>query len=98
LREITEKYSNLEVLAADLFTDEGVRVVEERILDASRPINQLVNNAGFGTQEYFDELDPDRLDREVGWNIQATDSFVVRGGFIWYTVRGCCSSTTRSTR
>ena len=39
LREIAEKYANFEVLAADLFTDEGVRAVEERILDASRPID-----------------------------------------------------------
>jgi len=71
LREIAAKYSNFEVLTADLFTDEGVRAVEERILDASRPIDLVVNNAGFGTSGYFDEIDPDRLDREIGLNIRA---------------------------
>ena len=71
LREIAEKYANFEVLAADLFTEEGVRAVEERILDASRPIDLVVNNAGFGTSGYFDELDPDRLDREISLNIRA---------------------------
>ena len=71
LREIAGKYPNFEVLAADLFTDEGVRTVEERILDAGRPIDLVVNNAGFGTSGYFDEIDPDRLDREIGLNVRA---------------------------
>ncbi|MGA1630381.1 MAG: SDR family NAD(P)-dependent oxidoreductase, partial [Ilumatobacteraceae bacterium] len=34
LRELAAAYSNFEVLAADLTTDEGVRLVEERIGDA----------------------------------------------------------------
>ena len=71
LREIAQTYPNFEVLAANLFTDEGVRAVEDRIVDASRPIDLVVNNAGFGTSGYFDELDPDRLDREIGLNIRA---------------------------
>ena len=71
LREIAETYPNFQVLAADLTTDEGVRAVRERILDASRPIDLVVNNAGFGTSGYFDELDPDRLDQEIGLNIRA---------------------------
>ena len=71
LREIAETYPNFQVLAADLTTDEGVRAVRERILDASRPIDLVVNNAGFGTSGYFDELDPARLALAIGVNIRA---------------------------
>ena len=71
LREIAEKYANFEVLMADLTADAGVRVVEKRILEMSRPIDLVVNNAGFGSSGYFDEIDPERLDREIGLNIRA---------------------------
>jgi uncharacterized protein len=37
-----------EVLAADLGTDEGCAAVETRAADELRPIDVLVNNAGFG--------------------------------------------------
>jgi short-subunit dehydrogenase len=71
LREIAALYSGFEVLAADLTTPEGVRLVEERLLDANRPIELLVNNAGFGTSGHFRDLDPDRLDDEIALNVRA---------------------------
>ncbi|MFE4513336.1 SDR family NAD(P)-dependent oxidoreductase [Kitasatospora sp. NPDC056783] len=52
-----------EVLTADLATDEGIGAVEARLADSSRPVDLLVNNAGFGNKGAFgvvplqDELD-----------------------------------------
>lgn len=43
-----------EVLAADLTDDAGVAAVVERLSDASRPVEVLVNNAGIGLLEDFD--------------------------------------------
>ena len=71
LRELAAKYANFEVLAADLTTDDGVQLVEERIDDASRPIDLVVNNAGFGSSGYFDEIEASRLDDEIALNIRA---------------------------
>ena len=38
----------VEVLVADLSTQEGTAAVAERIADRDRPIDLLVNNAGYG--------------------------------------------------
>ncbi|MFE4970659.1 SDR family NAD(P)-dependent oxidoreductase [Kitasatospora sp. NPDC056651] len=52
-----------EVLTADLATDEGIGAVEARLADSARPVDLLVNNAGFGNKGAFgvvplqDELD-----------------------------------------
>jgi len=52
-----------EVLPADLSTDAGIGTVEERLRDAARPVDILINNAGFGNRGAFlevplqDELD-----------------------------------------
>ena len=42
-----------EVLAADLTERESLARVEARLADASRPVDLLVNNAGFGLKERF---------------------------------------------
>jgi len=44
---------NCEVLRADLSTEQGSKLVEERVSDASSPIDVLINNAGFGIRESF---------------------------------------------
>lgn len=43
----------VEVLAADLATDTGCMAVMDRLADGSRPIDVLVNNAGFGVNQHF---------------------------------------------
>ena len=48
LQEIADRYSNFEVLEADLTTDAGCAKVVARIADEQRPIDLVVNNAGFG--------------------------------------------------
>jgi uncharacterized protein len=52
-----------EVLTADLTDPEQLRVVEERVADPARPVELVVNNAGFGSVGRFDKLP---IDREVG--------------------------------
>ncbi|MDQ4138804.1 MAG: SDR family NAD(P)-dependent oxidoreductase, partial [Actinomycetota bacterium] len=44
---------------ADLSGREAVRAVETRLLDATRPVEVLVNNAGFGLRERFEQNDVD---------------------------------------
>jgi len=48
-----------EVLPADLLDAEGVERVRARIADAERPIDLLVNNAGFGLPLHFADNDID---------------------------------------
>ena len=71
LESLAAQYSSVEVLAADLSTAKGVAAVVERIVDPSRPIDLVVNNAGFGTSGDFHTLDPDRLGNEIGVNVAA---------------------------
>lgn len=71
LDELAARYHGVEVLAADLSTAEGVDAVVHRITDPKRPIDLVVNNAGFGTSGEFHGLDPERLAREVALNVSA---------------------------
>jgi short-subunit dehydrogenase len=61
----------IEVLVADLATHAGQELVANRVDDPTRPIDLLVNNAGFGTNGLFSELDPDRLGEEIELNVAA---------------------------
>lgn len=44
------------VLTADLGTDEGIAALEQRVGDRDRPVDLLVNNAGFGNKGRFLEV------------------------------------------
>jgi short-subunit dehydrogenase len=71
LTELAERYADVEVLAQDLSTAEGVDAVVRRVTDPDRPIDLVVNNAGFGTSGDFHALDPDRMRDEVALNVVA---------------------------
>jgi uncharacterized protein len=71
LNELAGRYPEVEVLAADLTTAKGVAAVVRRITNAQRPIDLVVNNAGFGTSGEFHTIDPDRLEDEIALNVAA---------------------------
>ncbi len=66
-----EHHVHVEVLAADLETDEGIARVEARVGDASRPVDLLVNNAGFGTSGKFHDLPIEGEVAEIHLNVVA---------------------------
>ena len=71
LTELADRYADVEVLAEDLATADGVSAVVRRVTDVQRPIDLVVNNAGFGTSGDFHALDPDRMGDEIALNITA---------------------------
>jgi short-subunit dehydrogenase len=60
-----------EVLAADLIDLDSLATVEARLRDGERPVDVLVNNAGFGTTGRFAELPLETEDREIRLNVLA---------------------------
>lgn len=71
LEALAAQHSDVEVLVADLSTAEGQSQVAARIADEARPIDLVVNNAGFGTSGTFHELDAVRLGDEIEVNVAA---------------------------
>ena len=61
LAALADELGGVEVLVADLATRDGQDAVAARIADDDRPVELVVNNAGFGTSGAFAELDVDRL-------------------------------------
>jgi short-subunit dehydrogenase len=51
--DLRTRGAEAEVLRADLATDDGVAAVEARLADSERPVDLLVNNAGFGHRGHF---------------------------------------------
>jgi uncharacterized protein len=72
LQELANSVSvGCEVLVADLADPTELSYVEDRLRDRSAPIDLLVNNAGFGFQGAFHELDLEREATVVDVNVSA---------------------------
>jgi short-subunit dehydrogenase len=63
--------TEVEIVGADLIERGQLATVEARLADESRPIDTLINNAGFGTYGSFPELDVDTETRMVELNVLA---------------------------
>ncbi len=63
--------TDAEVLVADLAAEDGLRDVEQRVADDDRPVDVLVNNAGFGTSGPFVALPRDRELEQIRVNVVA---------------------------
>ena len=71
-RELEAAYgASVEVLTADLADPAALATVEARVSDAARPVDLVVNNAGFGTSGHFTELPIDREEQEIQLNVLA---------------------------
>ena len=62
---------DVEVVTADLADADQLGAVEARLADADRPVDLVVNNAGFGTYGDFAALDRDGEAREIAVNVTA---------------------------
>lgn len=62
---------DVEVVPADLATDEGCARVSARIEDTARPIDLLVNNAGIGTYQPFGTASLEREEQQLDLNVRA---------------------------
>jgi short-subunit dehydrogenase len=70
--ELSARYGvTVEVLPADLCTDEGTSAVAARLADPSAPIDVLVNNAGFGMYKKFGEGEIADEERQLDLNVRA---------------------------
>lgn len=61
----------VELLEADLTDPAQLARVEARLADEDRPVDLLVNNAGFGTQGLFVDLPIEGEDQEIRLNVVA---------------------------
>jgi short-subunit dehydrogenase len=70
--ELTARYAvAVEVLPADLCTDEGTAAVAARLSDTASPVDVLVNNAGFGMYKKFGEGEIADEERQLDLNVRA---------------------------
>lgn len=63
--------ADVEVLSADLTTDDGCAAVAARLADTGRPIDVLVNNAGIGTYRNFGVAPLSDEERQLDLNVRA---------------------------
>jgi short-subunit dehydrogenase len=72
LRALADEVAvDVEVLVADLADPAQLARVEARVADAERPVDLVVNNAGFGTYGPLASLDVDDETREIAVNVTA---------------------------
>lgn len=70
--ELTDRHGiEVEVIEADLAAPVARAVVEGRLADPDRPVDLLVNNAGFGTAGSFAELPVGREEQQIQLNVVA---------------------------
>ena len=62
---------DVEVLVADLSDPAQLAAVERRVIDPERPVDLVVNNAGFGTYGKLVDADIDAEEREIAVNVTA---------------------------
>ncbi len=67
----TEHGVGVEVITADLSAPVARAAVEQRLADRDRPVDLLVNNAGFGTSGDFADLAVAREEQQVQLNVLA---------------------------
>jgi short-subunit dehydrogenase len=71
LQALADRHPGAEPLVADLTDAAESAAVADRIADPGQPIDLVVNNAGFGTNGAFHELDAERLGDEIDLNVAA---------------------------
>ena len=70
--ELSEAHGvQVQTMTADLSVTRARKRVEARLADPEKPIDLLVNNAGFGTRGAFAEADPDWLQTQLDLNVTA---------------------------
>lgn len=62
----------VETLPADLSTTQGRAAVEDRLRDADRPVDLLINNAGFGLGKAFSESSVEDEETLIDVHVRAT--------------------------
>jgi uncharacterized protein len=68
--ELTAAYGvDVQAMVADLSTARARKRVEERLADDTKPIDLLVNNAGFGGTERFVDTDMEQLQAQLDVNV-----------------------------
>jgi uncharacterized protein len=66
-----EHQVSVEVLTADLTSAAGLAAAEARLADPDRPIELLVNNAGFGSSGSFTDLPVGTAEEQIRLNVAA---------------------------
>lgn len=74
LKEVATELSDangvdVQVMSADLSTARARKRVEERLADREKPVDLLVNNAGFGASGRFVDADMDALQAQLDVNV-----------------------------
>ncbi|GCE50132.1 hypothetical protein EI42_01868 [Thermosporothrix hazakensis] len=70
--ELSSRYQiQTHVLAADLSQHQAIQQIKEAVESRSLTVDLLINNAGFATYDYFEQIDPERDHQQVMVNVNA---------------------------